>query len=460
MKISKNANFSDEYCATIVTIGDISPIDGKDRIVKTLVNGNSIVIGKNDFNTGDVAVYVSNECVIHELFLHLNNMYDEKELNADQTQRGYINNKGRVRVIRLGGIPSYGILLTPKSIAKFINESEESVVTFLNKHIGEDFDEINGERFCHVYVPPVKKEGSRQLSKDERNAKKLARFKMLIEGSFRFHYETKQLQKYIRFINPDDNVDISVKIHGTSACFANILTNVPTNWFKRMWRKYVTKKNEYDQKYNLIYSSRKVIQNEYINPGKNPNGGYYKDDVWGHWAKKLDGLIPKDVCIYGEIVGFTPKGAAIQKGYDYGCDPAKNESKFMVYRVTVNNKELEIADVIKFGDTLKQALGDQIMEFPLLYHGSLHTFYPNIDTKDHWNDNVLEALKTEKLFGMEMDEPLCNNKVPREGFVLRKCDDDIAEAWKLKCDKFKLREAKEVDAGNVDMEMEEGYTEN
>ena len=38
MKISKNANFSDEYCATIVTIGDISPIDGKDRIVKTLVN--------------------------------------------------------------------------------------------------------------------------------------------------------------------------------------------------------------------------------------------------------------------------------------------------------------------------------------------------------------------------------------------------------------------------------------
>ena len=204
MKISKNANFSDEYCATIVTIGDISPIDGKDRIVKTLVNGNSIVIGKNDFNTGDVAVYVSNECVIHELFLHLNNMYDEKELNADQTQRGYINNKGRVRVIRLGGIPSYGILLTPKSIAKFINEPEESVVTFLNKHIGEDFDEINGERFCHVYVPPVKKEGSRQLSKDERNAKKLARFKMLIEGSFRFHYETKQLQKYIRFINPHD----------------------------------------------------------------------------------------------------------------------------------------------------------------------------------------------------------------------------------------------------------------
>ena len=214
MKISKNANFSDEYCATIVTIGDISPIDGKDRIVKTLVNGNSIVIGKNDFNTGDVAVYVSNECVIHELFLHLNNMYDEKELNADQTQKGYINNKGRVRVIRLGGIPSYGILLTPKSIAKFINEPEDSVVTFLNKHIGEDFDEINGERFCHVYVPPVKKDGSRQLSKDERNAKKLARFKMLIEGSFRFHYETKQLQKYIRFINPDDNVDISVKIHG------------------------------------------------------------------------------------------------------------------------------------------------------------------------------------------------------------------------------------------------------
>jgi hypothetical protein len=36
----------------------------------------------------------------------------------------------------------------------------------------------------------------------------------------------------------------------------------------------------------------------------------------------------------------------------------------------------------------------------------------------------------------------------------------VSEAWKLKTDKFKFREAKLVDAGEVDIEMEEGYSQN
>ena len=213
MIISKHKNFKEEYCASIVRIGETFPIEGKDRIVKTLVNGLSIVIGKDEFKTGDVAVYCANETCLHELFLHLNSMYDEKELNADTEKKGYINKHGRIRVIRLGGVPSYGLLLHPSSIALFINEPVESVTEYLESHIGEDFDEINGERFVQVYVPPVKK-APEKLSKAERMKRKLERFKMLIEGSFRLHYETSQLQKNMRDINPDDTVYISVKVHG------------------------------------------------------------------------------------------------------------------------------------------------------------------------------------------------------------------------------------------------------
>ena len=78
--------------------------------------------------------------------------------------------------------------------------------------------------------------------------------------------------------------------------------------------------------------------------------------------------------------------------------------------------------------------------------------------KDHWHENVLEALKNEKKFLMEELEPMCNNKVPREGFVLRKCNDVIPEAWKLKCNSFKFREAKLIDSGEVDIEMTEAYS--
>ena len=459
MFISKHKTlFREEYCSSIVRIGETFPIEGKDRIVKTLVNGLSIVIGKDEFKTGDIAVYCANETCLHELFLHLNSMYEDKELNVDKEKKGYINKNGRVRVVKLGGVPSYGLLIHPDSIATFINEPVEEVTKYLEVHIGEDFDEINGERFCQVYVPPTK-HVQQPGTKADRLKKKLDRFKMLIEGSFRLHYNTTQLQKNMSDIDPDDEVYISVKVHGTSGIFANILTYVPTNWFKRMWRKYVKHVDEYDKKYNLVYSSRTVIKNQYINKKQKP-GGYYSDDVWGYWGKKLDGLIPQDCCIYCEIAGFTPNGSPIQKGYDYGCSHvAEEKSKLMVYRATQNGKELEICDVIEIGKKLKEHLGDCIMEFPLLYRGTLSNLYPEIDVRSHWHENVLENLKVEKRFCMEMDEPLCKTKVPREGFVLRKANDPVSEAWKLKCFAFSQRESKLIDNGEVDIEMLQGYVE-
>ena len=455
MKIAKSKNFRQEYCGTVVKIGEILPIEGRDRIVKTMVNGLSIVIGKDEFQTGDVAVYCANETQLHELFLHLNSMYDDKELNIDKEKKGYINKHGRVRIVKLGGVPSYGILLHPTSIATFLNEPVEVVNEYLGNHVNEDFDEINGEIFCKVYVPPIKT-SNRQMSKSEKRNKKLARFKMLIEGSFRLHYDTDQLARNMHEFSPDDKVFISNKLHGTSICLANILTNVPTNWFKRMWHK-LTGKYEFDQKYNIVYSSRNVIKNEFINP-KQKAGGYYSDDIWGYWAEKLAAYIPQDFCIYGEVVGYTPNGTPIQKGYDYGCLPTDEvKSKLMVYRVTHNDKEFEITDVIAFGQYLKDKLGDIVLDFPLMYHGTFAELYPEISTTEHWHENVLEALKVEKKFLMEQLEPMCINKVPREGFVVRKENDPIKRAFKLKTTAFHLREAAQVDAGEVDMEMAEGY---
>jgi hypothetical protein len=146
MKITKSNGFRQEYCGTVVKIGEILPIEGRDRIVKTMVNGLSIVIGKDEFQTGDVAVYCANETQLHELFLHLNSMYDDKELNIDKEKKGYINKHGRVRIVKLGGVPSYGILLNPTSIATFLNEPVAVVSDYLRNHVNEDFDEIT-ERF-------------------------------------------------------------------------------------------------------------------------------------------------------------------------------------------------------------------------------------------------------------------------------------------------------------------------
>ena len=48
---------------------------------------------------------------------------------------------------------------------------------------------------------------------------------------------------------------------------------------------------------------------------------------------------------------------------------------------------------------------------------------------------LLSILSRDFDFGMEQNEPLNTKKMPREGIVLRKDGDPIAEAFKLKTNK-------------------------
>lgn len=70
----------------------------------------------------------------------------------------------------------------------------------------------------------------------------------------------------------------------------------------------------------------------------------------------------------------------------------------------------------------------RISPLPILYQGTLSALYPSLDTTDHWHENLLETMKYDIVhFGMEQDEPLCRNKVPREGICLRIDNDPINE---------------------------------
>jgi hypothetical protein len=141
----------------------------------------------------------------------------------------------------------------------------------------------------------------------------------------------------------------------------------------------------------------------------------------------------------------------------------------MIYRINTENDfgenyEWNVQEVHEwtthFLNTYPE-LKDYIHPIDILYHGTLSGLYPEIDTSNHWHENVLQALKNDKEhFNMEMDEPLCKNKVPREGVVIRIDNDPLKQAFKLKTDYFYGRESKMVDNGEVDIEMENGYGEN
>ena len=507
--LTKSEKIKLEYCAQIVKIGELFPIEGSDFLVKTNIGGAyQVVVGKNDVKTGDIMVYCKLETAINKDFLSINNQFElsERHLNKnyekvqklidegkeDEAKKmvGYFNKYGRVRIVKLRGCASEGCLFTIDSLAKWnpnvlkynfencFKPNEDGVV------VPFEFDTIDGVLFVEAYVPPLPQtRNSDGLTRNEKKRKKkIEKLDRMVDGQFVFHFDTNQLNDNIWSFNPDTVVNVSVKFHGTSICTGKLLTKrYPyENFFKKIFRNIKNNVNLFlsyiDHKkrepilpnfvieYGEVTSSRGVIKNQYIN--KDVGEGYYKVDIWSEYGKLVYPFLSEGMTLYGEIVGYvTGSTSMIQKGYDYGCKVGENI--LMPYRITEtdkdgNHKEWNVQDVYEWTVKLLEEhpeLNGKIKPITILYHGRLGDLYPELDPSEHWNQELLKNLKEDKKrFGMELNEPMCKNKCPREGIVIRIDDDVKPEAFKLKTEAFKFREAKQVDAGEVDTEMQLGYS--
>lgn len=691
----KSENFKSEYCCSVVRIGELIPIEGADKIAQTIINGDSIVVRKDQVKEGDILFYSSNETQLNEGFLSANNLFEvgcwEKNANAEEVKGivadcnmlktsidatkkmlstadkairrhqikilsdfvkkycsdkitnsdtliyeankyyniesdklkktqaeleekraelkkycGFFNKYGRVKLIRLKGIPSVGYIFSIDELKKWKDVGDVD----LESMVGEDFDTIDGELFVKAYVPPVKEvhNSNGQGKSDKNNRKLVKKFDRLIEGEFKFHYDTDPLAKNMHLLNPETVVTVSDKIHGcveentivktmefgektigeivngkiechilardlinetdiyvpiddfyrvdndgdwykiemedgteiiitgnnpvwcpelglyrrvdeldgdekllvftekklkikkitklpikynrydltvsstnnfyangilihnTSTIIGNVKVKNKINLpiYKKAWNlitdnRFLSKYKIQDwyEDYGPVYSSRKVIKNEYLNP--KVTEGYYGVDIWTEYGELMYPYIEKGMTIYGEIFGYlSGSDKMIQKDYDYGCQVGTN--KLMVYRISTKNeegnvKEWDVEDVYNWTVNLIKEhpeLEGRLEPITILYHGKMGDMYPDIDTKTHWHENVLEAMKNDTIrLGMELLEPFCINSVPREGIVLRMDGDPINEAFKLKSMAFLFRESKEMDEGNADIEMNE-----
>lgn len=494
---TQSKKMQQEYCCTILRIGEITPVPDSDFLAQTLVNGNNIVIRKDEVKTGDIMIYAPIETQLSKEFLGANNLFEcsegarEKNANyeevkalleqgnADEARKkcGFFNKHGRVRLIRLRKCPSFGFLFTKEALGIWKPELKD---INLEPLVGTDFDTVLGELFVKVYVPFVPGSKNREPQIKRKDS---VRFDRMVPGEFVKHYDTAPLQRNMDKTSSKDVINISVKLHGTSAIFGKLLCRVPKQihtrcqWFNDIVNYLITllpeKWQGIREEYQDVYSSRNVIKNQYIrirkfwkkDYTKNLEHGFYGSDVWGDYNALIKDHIEDGMTVYGEIVGYcTGEDKMIQKEYDYGC--ARGENKLMIYRITTTQDgkkyDWNVSDVLEWTKKLikeNPELAPRIHPIDILYHGPFTELYPEIDPEsEDWNTKVLEALKTEKRFGMEELEPLCTyHKVPREGIVLRIDNDPVQEAFKLKCVKFLEKEAKEVDAGNVDIEMAQGY---
>ena len=484
--LTKDAN--PNYLASICRIGETFPIEGADKLVKTVVNGYDIVIGK-DYKEGDIVVYFPVETAINEMYLSANNLFErsefERNANADSVKEylvelekadeendsekaeeisakiksmcGFFNKNGRVRILKLRGQYSQGFIAGVDSLVKYDATLKD---TDWESLVGTQFNYIDDKEFCHKYIPPISGHRSNNnvpqgQSIWKKRMKRLKKFDKLIDGQFEFHYDTRMLNEHMHIFTPDDNVVISSKRHGTSVIISNILCHRKLSNLEKIKKFFHI--NVQEKEYSLIYSSRSVIKNRYINPDKHD---FYDGDPWGCVARDFGPYLDKGMSVYGEIVGYVEGSTSmIQKGYDYGCK--LGQWKFMPYRITMtdelgNKTEYDVSDVDKWTRNLVSAhpeLKEKTLFMDIRYHGTFKDLYPDISTENHWHENVLAAMKSDTTnFCMEQNDPICRNKVPYEGVVIRIDGDKISRAFKLKCQAFYNKEAKQHDEGTSDIE--------
>lgn len=94
---TKSDSFKSEYCCSIIRVGEVKPIEGKDKIGYTLVNGETIVVRKDQVKEGDVLLYASNETQLDKDFLGANNLFESSSYqlnsNANEIEPYILKNK-------------------------------------------------------------------------------------------------------------------------------------------------------------------------------------------------------------------------------------------------------------------------------------------------------------------------------------------------------------------------------
>lgn len=417
----------ENYVATIVRLPELKAVNGLDNLMLATVFGYNCLVGKYS-DPWMKYIFFPAECELSQEFLQRNNLYRHSENNMNTTIKGFFEDNGRVKAVKFKGIISSGFLCPISFLHSLTNINKLS--------IWDTFHTIDNLEICKKYRSPQAIAKAKSLAAQ---GIKQPKYDRVIPTQFRLHTSTPKFLHFLNDFKEGDRVVITEKLHWTSAVFSNVLTKTPLRWRDKLAQMVWVRVQ--DKEYFPLYSSRTVIKNQDINP--NQDGGFYWEDVWGIYAKQLESKIEKGITLYGEIVGYTPSGAYIQKGYDYGCD--EGTSRFYCYRITSTTPD---GIVIEFTDS-------QIRQYCELREIRVVPIVRELIVNDHndyeWSLNIEWIAET---FSERIEEmcPLNGLNVPREWVVIRRDGQETFSAYKLKSQLFLGYETEQHDAGTEDTE--------
>lgn len=326
LQTPKNSN----YCATVVRIKNILPLENCDNVVATNIFGFQAIIGKN-VQVGDIGVVFTVETQLSHEFCSNNNLYrhTENNINSDPNKKGYIEDNRRVKAVKFRGNRSDALFM---SLSSF----EYLGINIDDFNEGDTFDELDGNEICKKYEVIRRNSGRSNYQ---------PKAKMFVRVDTKYipeHFTTDNYFKNAEMIPPDSEVIVTQKIHGTSIRVANTIVKRKKTIRDRLASFIGVKIQETE--FDMVFGSRKVIK-DINNPHHNHFYDVVKDgiDLWTREGKKLDGLVPENFILYGEIVGWTDTNAPIQQGYTYNL-PIGTCSLY-IYRIAFVNEKGLVVDL-------------------------------------------------------------------------------------------------------------------
>lgn len=346
------------YVAYVTTLKNVRKHSNADRLQLGDCFGNTVCVNL-DYSENQIGVYFPTDGQLSVEFAEFNNLLRKKD-EAGNNIGGYMDpDKRNVTSIRLRGEKSDGLFL-PLSCLDYCFDDGAAA----HLHIGDTIDVVNGHEICCKYIPRSNKSVNRTA-----NGNRTRKHKEPVAPLFAEHADTEQLAYNLNAFKPGDEIEITLKMHGTSQRTGYL--PVLKGYKRTLWDKILRRDGKPVYDWGYVSGTRRVVLEDF-------DGGFYGSNAFREQHSKIfEGKLNKGEEIFYEVVGFTDTGVPIMSNGDnrklndkdfvkqygdttvfsYGCEPEGStlwmpdgkgdmslvgrikQSDIYVYRMTMTNED-------------------------------------------------------------------------------------------------------------------------
>ena len=284
------------YNGYVTRVKNIRPAENADRLNLCDVFGNTVVVDKN-VNENDLYVYFPCDGQLSLDFCLNNNLL--RKLPDGTPGTGYMDpDKRNVVAIKLRGNKSDGLVL-PLACLDYC--FEDSAAAHLK--IGDTINVVNGHDICTKYIPRSNKKVGKPSDGNKTRKKRVPVAPLFVE-----HADTEQLAYNLGAFKPGDEIEITLKLHGTSQRTGYL--PVLKGYKRTFWDKIRKREGTPIYDWGYVSGTRRTVLENY-------DGGYYgSNEFREQHSKFFEGKLWKGEEVFYEVVGFTHTGAPIMSTAD------------------------------------------------------------------------------------------------------------------------------------------------